>query len=120
MAPDEPSTFFKYANPYLAVLTIVGMTMCHLGCYNPQAIPDQYLGPIGWVYRFLVYTHPMTIQVIYHSAVAVHIGEAFYSLHVMNKKGITDRLTKFKWFVQTLVLGIGSLRFLLNYNPKKA
>ena len=115
----NPATYFKLANPFLTVLTIVGMTLCHLGCYNPKIVPDQYLGPIGWFYRFLVYTHPMAIQVVYHSAVAVHFGEAFYSIHLAKVKGITDQTTQFKWFFQTLVVGISSLYFLINYTPKK-
>ena len=120
MAPNSPEKYFKYANPFTYMLVIVGMTTCHLGCYNPHAVPDQYMGPIGWLFRYLVYSHPLAIQVIYHSAIIVHVGEAIYSLHVAKSKGITDSATRLKWFLQTLLLGFGSLRLLLPYTPKKS
>ena len=111
-------SYFEYGNPLISLAIIVGLLICHCGCYCPHIIPDQYMGPIGWLYRFLVYTHPVAIQITYHVALVVHFAEAVYSIHLMNSKGITDFSTRVKWFIQTLLFGFNSLHFLVKYKAK--
>nr|CAB3267084.1 transmembrane protein 254-like [Phallusia mammillata] len=41
-------------------------------------------------------------------ALLIHFAEALYSIHLTSKYGITDNLTRFKWFVQTLLFGVFS------------
>ena len=114
MAADDSSTYFKYAHPGIAAAVIFGMSLTHFGCFNPHVVPDQYMGPVGWLFRYCAYTHPMIIQVIYFLAWCAHVVEACYSIHLTKKKKITDPLTRFKWFFQTLIFGYGSLYYLSN------
>ena len=113
MSNEDSKSYFKQTNPIVAIMVVSGMILCHLGCFNPKIVPHQYMGPIGWLYEYLVYSQPIAIQLIYFSAVAVHIAEGFYALHLSKKKGIVDTVARFKWFIQTSILGIFSLSYLI-------
>nr|XP_009862097.1 transmembrane protein 254-like [Ciona intestinalis] len=116
----DPTCYFEKASFGVYTVILSGMALCHLGCYSPHVVPDEYMGFVGSLFRFVTYTHPMLIQLIYHAAVFVHFGEAFLAIKMARQKKITDRLTQLKWFAQTVFLGIGSLRLLMSYeSPRK-
>ena len=103
------SKHFERPSLPLCTAILVGMGLCHLGCYNPTLVPDEYMGPVGALYRYFVYTKPATIQVIYHLALAIHFCEACYGVTLARRKGITDLTAQLKWFVSTCLFGGGSL-----------
>lgn len=114
----EPS-FFKSPHILVMVFVIFGITILHFGCFDPSVVPDQYLGPIGVIYRFLVYTHPPLVKIVYFGTLLGHFGGAWYTLILTKQFGITDTVTRYKWFVQTLVFGIFSLVLLKDPKKKK-
>nr|CAB3267085.1 transmembrane protein 254-like [Phallusia mammillata] len=118
MTKLESTTFFKSPHILWMFLVLAGMFLCHCGCYRPQSVPDKHMGPVGALYRLLVYTYPSAIQVIYHCALLIHFAEALYSIHLTSKYGITDKSTRFKWFVQTLLFGVFSLTLMENQSTK--
>ena len=119
MSTEVSKSYFKHTNPLISFLVIAGMTLCHLGCYYPHVVPDEYMGPIGWMYRYLAYSKPFLLFIIYYCAIVAHLAEGFYALYLTKKKGIIDPFTRLKWFIQTTALGIFSLSFLIEYNPEK-
>ncbi|CAK8690832.1 unnamed protein product [Clavelina lepadiformis] len=122
MPTPEPnnSTYFRKPNIVVAVLLLAGMTMLHFGSFSPNSVPHAYLGPIGLLYTFLAFTHPWAIRSIYGFAVTGHIVGAISTLYLTKKKGISDSTTRFKWFIQTLIFGIGSSSLLKAYSLKKS
>ena len=74
------SKHFELPSLPLCTAILVGMSLCHFGCYNPTLVPDEYMGPVGALYRYFVYTRPATIQVIYHLALAIHLKQSPFIL----------------------------------------
>ncbi|XP_070608092.1 transmembrane protein 254 isoform X1 [Erythrolamprus reginae] len=135
---QHPATYFRGTRPFIAALAVGGMIYCGFAVLAPSRIPYDGLGPLGKLTIYLQENH----KTVFHwgSAVQIspcsrltqpsilpryavscflHVGEAFLSLWLCNKKGIMDKTTQLKWFVQTLFCGFFSLYHLLAYKPPK-
>ena len=113
------SDYFKPANPISAFFVLYGMTLCYFGAYSPESVPLSLLGPLKGVYIFLCIERPEFMYWIFHSAALVHVLEGISTIFITSKKGITDPVARLKWFVQTTLLGVFSLKNLIAYKPVK-
>jgi len=112
-------SFFVTPAPFTCLLVGGGMLLCHLACYSPHLVPENYLFVLKPFYNYVVHTKPILIQIIYHGALMVHIAEALYSVRSTLQCGVTDGVARFKWFMQTLLFGVFSLTLIKgNLKPK--
>lgn len=91
---------------YAWVAVLTGMTMM----FCAACLPD--LGPVPLIRAIcLFFLRSMTvIRAIFTMAVAAHIGEGVYAWQLARR---CDPENAAGWFLQTVVLGFFSLRFLL-------
>ncbi|XP_070802048.1 transmembrane protein 254-like [Pituophis catenifer annectens] len=115
----DPATYFRRTRPF--VVAVIVASMLYYGCavLAPSRIPYDGLGPLGRFTRYLQENHKPVFHVGYAVTWLLHISEAFLSIWLCNKKGITESKTQLWWFIQTLMCGIFSLYFLLVYKPPK-
>ena len=113
------SDYFKASNPIAAFFVLYGMTLCYFGAYSPESVPLYLLGPLKDVYVFLSITRPEFMYWIFHSAAIVHVLEGLATIFITSKKGITQPMARLKWFIQTTLLGVFSLKNLIAYKPVK-
>uniref|UniRef100_T1E3V6 Transmembrane protein 254 n=1 Tax=Crotalus horridus TaxID=35024 RepID=T1E3V6_CROHD len=116
---DNPATYFRRTRPFFVVVIVAAMVYYGCAVFAPSIIPYDGLGPLGRFTKYLQENHKTLFHVVYLAACLFHIGEAFLSIWLCNKKGITDSKTQLCWFIQTLLCGIASLYFLLVYKPHK-
>ena len=109
---------FELCAPHILYSSVIGMLFLHFSCYHPHLVPDQYLGPIGQLHRYMAYENSMVIQYVYHIVLVIHVIEAIITIFLTKSKGITDFSARFKWFLQTVFCAFLSLRLLLAYKPK--
>jgi len=113
--PKYNPYFFRRTGYAIGTLVLAGMTICHFGAYDPFMVPD--LGPLQPIYNYMAFTEPWIMCWVYHGAVALHLTEALMTIPLTLKKGVTDPYTRCKWFLQTALFGIFSLKFLLDHKP---
>ncbi|KAL1535188.1 short-chain dehydrogenase/reductase family 42E member 1-like [Salvia divinorum] len=91
---------------YVWVAVVIGMTMM----FCAACLPD--LGPVPLIRAIcLFFLRSMTvIRAVFTFAVAAHIGEGVYAWQVARR---CDPENATGWFLQTVVLGFFSLRYLL-------
>ncbi|XP_070608093.1 transmembrane protein 254 isoform X2 [Erythrolamprus reginae] len=116
---QHPATYFRGTRPFIAALAVGGMIYCGFAVLAPSRIPYDGLGPLGKLTIYLQENHKTVFHWGYAVSCFLHVGEAFLSLWLCNKKGIMDKTTQLKWFVQTLFCGFFSLYHLLAYKPPK-
>ncbi|KAL7990283.1 hypothetical protein Chor_013713 [Crotalus horridus] len=144
---DNPATYFRRTRPFFVVVIVAAMVYygytVNLVCEDGKVIEkgtdrnnkanskvriDQKRKKLYNLCQFsLKQDQILDIEVEasnvgmlrYLAACLFHIGEAFLSIWLCNKKGITDSKTQLCWFIQTLLCGIASLYFLLVYKPHK-
>lgn len=120
MALSPKDSYFVPPNPVLGAVIITGLWMTWCVCFCPDQVPHSYLGPLGRLYEFLAYkAHPFWKYSILAFATTMHVTESAISLRLTVKKGISDPVARFKWWLAVLLFGIGSLRHLLRYKPEK-
>ncbi|XP_036399255.1 transmembrane protein 254-like [Megalops cyprinoides] len=117
MAPVRNGAYFertswRWAFPISALLLWFTWTVFWPG----QNLYNTF-GPLGFVSKYLVEHHYPLMYYGWWLALAIHIGEALYSLKVCREKGVDSVLTRFLWFLQTFLFGMASLHFLLEYEP---
>ncbi|XP_032087421.1 transmembrane protein 254 [Thamnophis elegans] len=113
------ATYFRRTRPFFMAVIAGGMLYYGCAVFAPSIIPYDGLGPLGRFTKYLQENHKPVFHAGYGVAWLIHIGEACLSIWLCNMKGITERKTQLKWFVQTLLFGIASLNFLLVYKPPK-
>ncbi|XP_060130986.1 transmembrane protein 254 [Zootoca vivipara] len=111
--------YFRRTKPFWMVAILAGMIYYGWTVLSPSTIPYGYLGPLGTFTKYLVENHKTLLNTGYFVAWLVHIGEALYALKLCKLKGITDPSTQHRWLLQTFLFGMGSLYYLLAYNPRK-
>ncbi|XP_015682613.1 transmembrane protein 254 [Protobothrops mucrosquamatus] len=116
---DNPATYFRRTRPFFVVVIVAAMLYYGCAIFAPSIIPYDGLGPLGRFTKYLQENHKTLFHVVYLVSWLLHIGEAFLSIWLCNKKGITDSKTQLCWFIQTLLCGIMSFYFLLVYKPQK-
>lgn len=85
---------------------VMGMFVLFCAAYLPD------IGPVPMFRAISLFFLPsmVIIRAVFHLAAAAHIGEAVYAWHLAKR---VDPANARGWFLQTLALGIFSLRFLL-------
>jgi len=115
-----PANYFRGPGLLWGVASVLILTIGHLGCYYPDLVPYGRMGPAGRLYQYVALSNPMILQALYHGLLAVHLIEGLVALKLCVDCGITDGATRAKWFAQTLVCGITSLRHLIAASSRKA
>ncbi|XP_077988072.1 transmembrane protein 254-like [Glandiceps talaboti] len=115
----EQSDYFVVTPTRWIILITFGMSFFTLTCFRPDLIPYKYLGPFGTFDKYLVDNHSQLLRQGYVLAWGIHITESFLTIPMCRKRRITDVSARVKWFVQTLLFGIGSLHYLMKYKPNK-
>ena len=85
----EQVRFFKKAHFFWICSITAGMTLLGMCHYSPQAVPHHDLRPIGLLTQYLCENHSTLLAVTWYSALAAHVGEAFYALSIA-KQCVSD------------------------------
>uniref|UniRef100_A0A670HWL6 Transmembrane protein 254 n=1 Tax=Podarcis muralis TaxID=64176 RepID=A0A670HWL6_PODMU len=116
---EHRADYFRRSNLFVMVAILVGLSYHGWAVFSPSTIPYDLLGPLGTVTKYLVENHKTLLDIGCLLTWLGHVGEALCALKLCKMKGITDPSTQRLWLVQTFFFGIGSLYFLLTYNPRK-
>ncbi|XP_013415436.1 transmembrane protein 254 isoform X2 [Lingula anatina] len=109
------SVYFESPSIVWWILVPFGMFLTSVTYLSPESI--CYLGPLGEFARWLGTKQPGIAAVIFYGAWGFHIGEALYAVKACSDRGIEGK-TKWKWVIQTFIMGVFSLSKLIRYNPK--
>ncbi|XP_044276043.1 transmembrane protein 254 [Varanus komodoensis] len=115
----NPCTYFRRADLLWMAVIGVGLLYYSWVVFAPSTVPYGLLGPFGSATKYLLKHHKIWLQVGYVVTWLIHIGEALYSLKLCKAKGITDKATQLRWFVQTFFFGMASFHLLLFYKPQR-
>ncbi|WOL12366.1 hypothetical protein Cni_G21132 [Canna indica] len=91
---------------YVWLFAVVGMSIMICGSFLPPIWPLAWTRALG----LLFFRSLWILRLVCIIAVALHVGEGFYALHLSKK---VDPANSKVWFWQTLALGFFSLRYLL-------
>jgi nucleoside-diphosphate-sugar epimerase len=114
--PCQPSYFFRLAP--LSVWLLVGSGMIALYWiaffgdqldYFPAPLPT--LLPPLLKFGLFIFRSQANLQILFRLAVSIHALEACWAVKLAEALGVVPHL-RVLWFLQTLALGIGSLRLL--------
>ena len=102
---------------YLASLfVLVFMTV---GCFAPQWLRQEYVGNLAKLYEeYILDRYNVQFLGVYRILMTVHIFDSFVAINLAWRKGITDKWTLSKWFLQTLLTGWFSLNLIKAYQPE--
>ncbi|KAM4635913.1 transmembrane protein 254 [Discoglossus pictus] len=118
MAPvGSSSTYFQRASLFWMLVITLSMGFFAWTVFWPERVPYQQLGPAGAFAKYMVQNHYGAMYYGFWAAWAIHVLEAWYSMRLCSKKGITDSGTRTRWLIQTFLFGVASLSLLLAYKP---
>ncbi|XP_037072847.1 transmembrane protein 254-like [Pollicipes pollicipes] len=106
------STYFRWVQPSSVILTALLFYVLTAVWLGPTLAPEAYLGPVA---RLLHAAHGHFSNNARQGLIAtpvIHALECMVALHRCRRLGIRGATTA-AWLLQTLLFGIGSLKFLL-------
>ncbi|GAB6030223.1 hypothetical protein CHUAL_005898 [Chamberlinius hualienensis] len=109
--------YFAYVNPVFAVLVVVGFALLILAIAYPDEVPTSF-GRFGDFVRHLGKNRPSELRYLGVVSVILHVLEAIYGYTLCRQLGLS-RNCCVKWFVQTSIFGMFSLRTLIKYKSSK-
>ncbi|XP_066478021.1 transmembrane protein 254 [Tiliqua scincoides] len=116
---EDPSKYFRRTKLHWMVAIATGLAFYTWAVFAPHSFPHTYLGPFGTFMKYMIDNHNTLLKIGYVGCWLIHVAEAFISFKLFEVKGITDTVTKLKWFIQTIFFGFGSFGLLLAYDPQK-
>ncbi|XP_039251062.1 transmembrane protein 254-like [Styela clava] len=120
LSDRERACYFVPPNPILAIVITFGLWLTWGLIYAPDIPPYKYLGPLGQLCHFLVYeADPIWKYVTAVSVLIIHVIESLIALYFTGKKGVSDPMAKFKWWICTLLFGYFTFRHLVKLKPKQ-
>lgn len=118
MANANPRFFIRSTlGSYFSSMIV--FAFLHIGSFCQHLLPEKYTGPGPELYDYLIDPEEHRIKTVYMILLAVHLFEASFAVRTAMHKGVTDVFTLLKWFLQTMIVGIFSLKLIRAYDPKK-
>ncbi|XP_071950233.1 transmembrane protein 254-like isoform X2 [Antedon mediterranea] len=117
MAVDNQ--YFRLPSVFWMVSVSSGIALLTLATFTPAVVPHEYLGPIGWLTRYLVNEWPAILNILMVFTIASHTVEACCAVNTAKNKSIENPARR-KWLISVFVFGYFSYRHLLAYKPNKS
>ena len=100
---EEESEFFVVPHPLILVGIPYGIFLTFLSALFPTSIPSFL--PLGPLATWLGLTFPALMNFLSIFVIVTHLGEPFYVLHLVHKKGIRRRQALL-WVASAVFYGI--------------
>ncbi|XP_042241805.1 uncharacterized protein LOC121879277 [Homarus americanus] len=107
-----PSNYFKLVNPIIIILHTAALGLLVVTYVDHKYITPQHLGPIAQYATLVATEYKFALKLGLLALVGVHIIEAMFAVYKCQKLRLRTTTT-IAWTLQTLYMGLFSLRFLL-------
>merc|ERR1712002_1024158 len=104
--------FFLRATFSSYLSSAIVFTFLHIGSFCQHLLPEKYTGPGPELYEYLIDPEEQRIKTVYMVLLVVHLFESSFAVRTAMHKGVTDVVTLLKWFFQTMIVGIFSLKLI--------
>jgi len=105
-------SYFKLVNPVIIALVGAGLYLTMMAWLDPKGISPTIFGRVAEFATWVGTENNNLMRQLALSTIAIHCFEAIVALYMCQKLDLTSTVTCC-WMIQTLGLGMFSLRFLI-------
>ncbi|XP_042855934.1 uncharacterized protein LOC122242657 [Penaeus japonicus] len=105
-------SYFKFVNPLIMAMVGAGMYLMVMAWLDPKGVSPMFFGRLAEFITWLGTEYNNLMKQLILSTVAIHAFESILALYYCQKLRLDPGVTCC-WMVQTLFMGIFSLRYLI-------
>lgn len=105
---------FVFTTTFVAFLCVSGVALLTVSYVAPAYLPYDYLGPLGWLLKYLMINHPIIHTIGFYATVGIHIIEGMVAFKIAWESNLCLS-SALSWLIQTTIVGFPSLNALKDY-----